>query len=32
MKANDTMVQMFRQRDFIFTSVDINVFYVEREV
>jgi acetyltransferase len=32
MKANDTMVQMFRQRDFIFTSVDINVFYVEREI
>ncbi|MGE5356248.1 MAG: GNAT family N-acetyltransferase [Deltaproteobacteria bacterium] len=32
MKANDTMVQMFKSRDFIFTSVDINVYYVEREV
>ncbi|MBK7095544.1 MAG: bifunctional acetate--CoA ligase family protein/GNAT family N-acetyltransferase [Saprospiraceae bacterium] len=32
MKANDTMVQMFKSRDFTFTSVDINVFYVEREV
>ena len=32
MKANDTMVQMFKARGFTFTSVDINVFYVERDV
>lgn len=32
MKANETMVTMFRSRDFIFSTVDTNVFYVEREI
>jgi acetyltransferase len=32
MKGNEMMVQMFKDRDFTFESVDINVFYVEKHV
>ncbi|MDV7391856.1 GNAT family N-acetyltransferase, partial [Arthrospira platensis SPKY1] len=32
MKGNEMMVQMFKDRDFTFESVDINVFYVEKYV